>query len=156
LYPAREDPTKAAGLRLKGIDIVGGDVIIDVQFADPGQVVEHGAGTEASRLPFSEKFVDPWKSLFKYFPAAIQPSVMIQVVDDYLEAPLHERAAQPLRSLVTERNEAKVRAQTTLLLHVRQLLAMGNSRLGLHVMRQHHREPLAARPSGESGRRSPG
>src|ERR1019366_6648983 len=124
LNPAGEDPTKAAGLRLKGVDVVGGNGIIDVQVADPGQVVEHGARTEASSLPLREEFIDAWKPLFKYFPTAIEPAVMIQVVDEHLEAPLHERAAQSLRSLVTERNEAKGRAEPTILLHVRQLLAM--------------------------------
>src|SRR5208337_1307366 len=99
------------------------------------------------RLPFPQKPVDRLAPLLERSQAAIQLPVVVQIVHYDLEASLDQRLAQQLWRLVTQRHESESRAETPLLLKVRQFLRTRQPGLLLHVVGDNDGEPLAARPA---------
>ncbi len=86
--PKRKNGARAVRLRLKRIGVERGGIVLNIQFMQPVEFVEHEAGAESGCTPFLQVAVDVPGVFGKFRLRAIKPAIMVKVMNSHFKAVL--------------------------------------------------------------------
>src|SRR5947209_7779573 len=82
-YPEWENGIPAFGLRLEGVCVECGRIILNIQFMQPIQLVQHEARSKSYSTPVTEIAVNSRGSPEKLPPGCKKSTVVLKIVDSH-------------------------------------------------------------------------